>query len=224
MSIFEHIISIIAPHECLECNAEGDVLCAKCAELLPSAMPRCYRCKVFSRDFSTCKPCRRVSSLKRVIIITDYDVDQTKKLIHGLKFGRKVAAARTISEIMTQNLAFDDLRDNSFTHVPTANIRVRARGYDQSREIARHLCRSNDLHRASLLLRLGSGRQVGRTREQRLQHMSDVFVVGNPELVKGRDVVLVDDIVTTGATLESAAKTLRLAGARSVSAVVFAAA
>jgi predicted amidophosphoribosyltransferase len=73
-----------------------------------------------------------------------------------------------------------------------------------------------------LLKRLGSARQVGANREVRLTQLQGAFYVSRPERVHGKDILLVDDIVTTGGSIEQAAQALRQAGARSVAAAIFA--
>jgi predicted amidophosphoribosyltransferase len=72
------------------------------------------------------------------------------------------------------------------------------------------------------LVRLTQSRQVGASRAKRLQQLQSAFYIPRPDRLKGKNILLVDDIVTTGATLEAAARTIKQAGAASVSAVAFA--
>ena len=96
------------------------------------------------------------------------------------------------------------------------------RGYDHAALLARELARHTELTTMPVLRRVGQTRQVGATRSQRLKQLEGAFYVRRPEEIQGKKILLVDDLVTTGATLEAAARCLRLAGARTVSAVVFA--
>jgi ComF family protein len=106
--------------------------------------------------------------------------------------------------------------------IPTAISRIRQRGYDQTVLLARALSRQGHLLRADVLVRVSRSRQVGANRQKRLAQLRNSFIVSGNELVRKADILLIDDVVTTGATLETAATVLKKAGAKSVSAVVFA--
>lgn len=103
------------------------------------------------------------------------------------------------------------------TWVPTASARRRRRGYDQAELLARGLARRRGLRCRPLLARLDDGRQVGRSRAERLA--APLFVARSP--VPAR-LLVVDDVLTTGATVGAAAAALRRAGADVVDAVVLA--
>lgn len=143
-----------------------------------------------------------------------------EKLLHGLKFDRQYAAAHTIAQTMAQKLAVDD--SLLLVPIPTATSRVRQRGYDQSVEITKALARLSGVPCAKLLRRYGQQRQTGSTRAQRLKQLAGAFEVRTKQLPKDKHILLVDDVMTTGATLEAAARTLRAAGVKIISAITFA--
>lgn len=99
---------------------------------------------------------------------------------------------------------------------------MRERGYDQAKLLARKLAREARLPYADCLARSGQAHQVGSNRSQRLSQLSDAFRITKPRTVQNAYILLVDDVLTTGATLEAAAKVLHATGASSVDAVVFA--
>lgn len=150
---------------------------------------------------------------------TEYE-DSAKKLIHKLKFGRAKAAADILAAAMDSELP--DLPGSVIvTNVPTANKRVRIRGYDQAKLIAKSLAKRRGRRYVEVLERLGSSRQVGSSREKRLSQLKDAFKPVKSKQIKNTHILLIDDVLTTGATLGAAGKTLKAAGAKIVDAAVF---
>lgn len=219
MSIIEQFLAIVAPHECLGCGAEGQLLCSMCSQDLPSVPPRCYRCGRANAGFRTCLTCRPRSGIFRAMAVTPYDA-LAKQLVHRLKFERAQAAASEIADLMAARLAAAGY--DLVTYVPTAPSRVRQRGYDQAQLIARQLAHRLGLPCYPLLVRVGSQRQVGSSRAARHQQMQQAFRAQRQQLYVGQHVLLVDDVLTTGATCEAAAGKLKQAGAKRVSIAVFA--
>ncbi len=219
MSALDTLLSIVAPHECVGCGSEGSILCFNCINSITSPPDRCYRCHKVSTDSAVCQTCRRSSNLKHVWVVADYE-NEAKAVIQKFKFERAYAAASVIAGLMSEALPF--LADHLVVAVPTASVRVRERGYDQSRLIAKRIATAKDLQYAPLLARGLQSRQVGASRRQRIEQMRNMFRVTSPKLAEGRRVLLVDDVSTTGATIEAAAKTLKNAGVQTVDAVIFA--
>jgi ComF family protein len=221
MFITERLVGSIAPHLCIICGSEGSLLCDWC---LPDAMPpvpsRCYRCHSLTDNSSVCKKCRPKSRLGHVWVRTEYD-GHAKRLIHDFKFERAQAAAAPVARLMAEPVPYLD-RQVIVTHVPTATSRVRRRGYDHARLLAGQLAKNLDLAYAPLLMRLGQTRQVGSKRSSRLAQLQGAFTVRKSGPIQGGHILLVDDIVTTGATLELAARVLKAGGAKSIDAAVFA--
>lgn len=220
MSVLDKFLSVVAPHECVGCGAEWSLLCGRCADALPQVVPRCYRCGMFSAGWATCKACRRYSKLDTVRVATVYE-SAAKQLVWKLKFEGARAAAAEMAILMAKLL--DGLpKDAVITHVPTATSRVRLRGYDQARLLARHLARKTSRTYLPCLQRLRQHQQVGATAAVRRKQLAGAFRPLTHNLPAGGTVMLVDDVLTTGATLEAAAAELKRAGVKHVEALIFA--
>lgn len=218
MSLIENIISIIAPHTCLVCGTEGELVCNWCrpdaCPLLPS---RCYKCYKMTQNSQVCDKCRRTSPLKYVWVCTDYQ-GVAKQLVYKYKLEQARSAGQLIAEFMGQTLPY--LENSLMVPIPTATTHIRSRGFDHSQLLAKNLSAKTRLPINAALSRLGQAKQVGNKRRQRKQQLKNTFWVRS--FVEGKQILLIDDVVTTGATLEEAARTLKKAGAKTVNAVVFA--
>lgn len=166
---------------------------------------------------NTCPDCQSVSALFSVRSVTLYE-GAAKALLWRLKSAGVQEAAKEMAVLMEPLLATGVI----VTHVPTASTRVRQRGYDQARLLSRHVARTARLPRATLLARIGQAHQVGATRAERVQQITDAFRPRSGWQVRGAHIVLIDDVLTTGATFEAAATVLLAAGAARVDAVAFA--
>ncbi len=216
----DQVLQLFAPFECLNCRREGSLLCHRCGLDSVMAPPgRCYGCQngINSAACSTC--CQKVG-LQSVWVATDYQ-GVAVQLIGRLKFARTQAAAALIARIMDNRLPAYPV-ETIVVHIPTAAQRVRQRGYDQAQLIAREFARYRQLPCQALLRRRGHSRQLGATRQERHEQLQGAFYCSNVQSVINKRVLLIDDVLTTGATIEAAARVMRSAGCREVSVALFA--
>jgi len=157
--------------------------------------------------------------LRHVWVATEYE-NVAKQLIYKLKFDRAGAGSKTIAKALSECLP-DLPKDTLVTYVPTANKRVRIRGYDQSKLISKELAKIRGWKHTDALRRLGSSRQVGSSRKQRLQQLEGAFLVINEARIENGRILLIDDVLTTGSSIETASKVIKKAGAKSIDAAVF---
>lgn len=216
MNLLDSLISVLAPHICLGCGTEGRLLCRDCQAKLPPLPERCYRCRRLMSGWRTCASCRSSSNLYVVQVRSTYE-GTAKTLVWQLKFQAAQSAARDIAACLAPLLI---TTNQLIVPVPTATRRARQRGYDQAKLIAQALASQTGMDYADCLRRQGQAHQVGASRAVRLRQLTGNFRVVQP--LAGQQILLVDDVVTTGATLEAAAAVCRGAGARRVSAIVFA--
>lgn len=222
MRLLEKVIGLVAPHNCIVCSREGELLCDWCIPDAVTLLPdRCYYCKQISDNSAVCKSCRQKGSrLSNVWVRTGYE-GTAKQLVYQLKFNRAKAAARPIARLIDETLPWLE-PDTVLVPVPTATSRRRSRGYDHAELIAKELASIRNLSCQPLLVRIGQSRQVGAGRKERLLQLQSAFIAREMGAFKNVPLVLIDDIVTTGGTVEAAARALKTAGAKHVCAAVFA--
>jgi predicted amidophosphoribosyltransferase len=143
--------------------------------------------------------------------------DVARNLVTALKFRRLLPVAESMADRI-QWLAPADLLSGTIVPVPTAPLRTRARGFDPAAELAAALAETTALPIQPCLARSGLGRQRGKRRAQRIGHPPRIRAIGEVP----RSVLLIDDVLTTGATLTACAQALRSAGAVRVAAITFA--
>lgn len=175
----------IPPRRCAACGCPGHALCHRCRFSLASVGP------LRSPDgISASFPFEGVP----------------RELIVALKFRHRRAAATVLAAQMVRRLRFEQV--DVVTWAPTSARRVRRRGYDQAEAIARAVARQLGVPCVRLLYRTHGAPQTGKSRADRLA--GPAFRARRPR--RGLSVLVVDDVVTTGATLRTAAQALRTAG------------
>lgn len=219
MSLVEKLIKVVAPAHCLVCLTEGESLCEACLESeIKHLSSACFACGNVSKNYSTCQKCRRKFPLKHVWVVTKY-ADWPKQIVHELKFSSRRDLAGPIAKMCRQTVPLLD--GYLVTHLPTVPGRIRSRGFDQAKLIAKQFAK-DFLPYYPLLARVEKVHQTGSTKKVRQRQIAGAFAPRSEYLIKGSRILLVDDVATTGSSLIEAAKTLKKAGAKEVSAVVLA--
>ena len=198
---------------CFVCRgAACALLCAQCeAELPRLELPLCPRCALKSPGGAVCGRCLSQSpayDATQAALAYDFPADA---LVHALKFRGELALAPLLAGFLA-----DKVRADSVDHVvpvPLSAARLRHRGYNQAVEIARHL--RKDLLELSLCVRTReTPPQIELPYAERQRNVRGAFHCTRALL--GANVAVVDDVMTTGATLHEVARTLKRAGAARV--------
>ena len=217
-SILEKPLQLLAPHYCYGCGIENSLLCEGCCQtVVNNDNLHCYRCFRPTAEQAVCSNCRPKSPFEGFFVAGEYN-GALEGLLHGYKFQRSKAGALPLGRLLEAALPYFD--DPIVTHIPTAPAHVRVRGYDHAALIAAELALVRGWRHEQLLTRLHNKRQLGATRQRRRLQADSAF---EPKTrLKSQMIILVDDVTTSGATMEAAAWLLLAAGARSVVGVVVA--
>jgi ComF family protein len=211
--LLRRFIELLTPVSCLECGADGAVLCAECVTRNAGlAWQRCFRCGLPAVGGATCERCVVGAGLQGVSVGARYD-GAVKDMIWQLKFSRLRMAAEPAAELVARALP-PDMALDVVTAVPIAPDRYRERGYNQAELIARAVARQFNLRYIPLLARTDAVHQVGRGRQERLAQIKGAFYARRG--LAGERVLIVDDVITTGATLGECARMLLEVGAGEV--------
>lgn len=220
----QKVIEQIFPKDCLGCEALGSHLCDGCFLLLQlNNQSSCFDCEKDTMLGSFCSGCAPLHALDRILIAAEYDQPLIHSLIWNLKFaGVKdiaVDLARLTSAYLGQNYILKILNvdsDAMLTPIPLHQSRMEQRGFNQSELIAVELSRLSGLSLNDCLIRTRSTEtQLGRGRIQRLKALEGAFRV-KTGVVLPKTIILIDDVITTGGTLENAASALKIAGVQRV--------
>lgn len=215
------------PSQCMICRAwPSQPVCTACIARFAPTLARCTSCAArVPAGISRCAKClAEPGRLDRCIAAVDYAWPWAD-LVTALKFNARPGIAKALADILEKAEGAGELLQDSdvIVPVPLAPRRLRERGYNQSLLLARSLDRAK-LHHAGLERTHETLVQSHLDRRARLHNLLGAFAVPDAARARlaGAHVVLVDDVMTTGATLHAAASALHQGGAARVSALVFA--
>lgn len=214
------------PSQCLICHAwPAQTLCDACIARFAATQSRCHQCALpVPPARSLCGDCtRHAPPLARCIAAVSY-AWPWRPCIQRYKFGHEAGLAAPLAQLMMQAPGAADLLDSTdlVFAIPSSPARLIARGFNPPQLMLRHLGRAE--HHGLLVRAIDGPAQHTLGRKARQSNMRGVFLIASAgaSAVHGRHILLIDDVMTTGATLHEAARVLRRAGAAAVSALVLA--
>jgi ComF family protein len=218
--LVERALDLLFPPRCVGCGSIGRWICDRCWPAVPWLPER--RCSLCGRHApqTTCVTCSGGSSaLDGVIAVADFE-DVAREAVHAVKFDGRHAISRLLGQLMAARVVGEE--PNVVIPVPLHPARRRERGYDQSVLLARHIARVLNVPCYDHALRRSRRTEQQATLESaaRRRNVAGAFETRRP--LTGASILLVDDVLTTGATLEAAAEVLRASGAESIIGLVFA--
>jgi len=220
--IWSHAVDAVFPPRCVSCRTFGRFVCSDClAEMVRAEHPRCGVCWQQSDD-SRCLRCQREQPAFTAVRSVYAFGGTARDLIHALKYSGVSAVAPLMGEEMA-GLLLDWQPDvSAIVPVPMAGSRRRRRGYNQSELLAREIGRFTGTPVAgqALVRRPGPSQVEQPDEAARRANVKDAFAAGRKPVPDS--VLLVDDAMTTGATLDACARVLRSAGVDRVYGLTFA--
>lgn len=216
-------LDLAFPPSCGVCGAEGTFLCTGCEAGLPRALPpRCPRCWSAS-GLGLCTDCARApSALSGARAVYCFE-GGARKLVLDLKYRSLYALAEPMGELLALYLLQHPMEVDLVVPVPLHRRRQRLRGFNQAEALGRVVGRRLELplDGGALRRRRNTPQQIRiEGRAPREANVRDAFVCVRP--VAGRSVLLVDDVLTTGATVGECARILQQTGAKAIWALTFA--
>ncbi|MBI5139267.1 ComF family protein [Candidatus Nomurabacteria bacterium] len=213
MSFLNTILDIIFPVNCLSCGKSGTDLCLKCLLEAPISERECERW---------------------IFPLYEYRHPSIKSAIWLLKYKGRKKLANTFAEAIYGKI-IEELADLSVMEnfnepvlipIPLSSKRYRTRGYNQASLICKKLIEIDKKNNSSCNLKLEKDVLVKiknqehqahiENRRARFENIAGSFTVKNEGRIKNKNIILIDDVITTGATLSEAKKTLKQYGAKSV--------
>ena len=237
LDLKDDILDFVYPQTCPICQnplrrEEKDVCqrCWKALALLPS--PYCPYCKSFLENENEIinHQCPSLSNPRERRILAVRSVgtfdDHYQKLIHRLKYDKKIQLGKRLAQRLGHSIS----KDKEFAGcdmvipVPLHRARERERGFNQSEVLAEGISRAMGISLARDILKRKKNTkdQTYLNAQQRAENVRGAFVVSQPEKVHGKSVILVDDVMTTGATLNECALMMQDAGTTKVLAATLA--
>lgn len=222
---YRWVLDLVAPPLCVGCRAVGVWLCATCAERIP--LYTSAQCPCCGRPWAQSGPCAvclehplQVHPVRSAFLFEE----PIRSAIHALKYRGGTQVVETLAAPLAQAWRAQGMTSDLLAPVPLHTRREARRGYNQAAVLARALGAQLGLPTASRALQRvrDTASQTRLNREARRQNVAEAFVVFPGLELHGLCVTLVDDVATTGATLNACAVALLEAGAQTVNAFTLA--
>lgn len=224
------VLDLLFPKFCAGCQTEGVFLCETCRTglLARTLAPMCPVCSFRNGTGVVCKPCRKKTAIGRLVAAFSYREKTVREILRGYKYNRMreagpLCAGFLIAHIRQWRVQFP--KTAVVVPVPLHPARMRERGFNQSAEIGKQFAETMRLrYREDILRRISCAKsqvECADFRERR-KNVAGVFACRAAPEIRGKTVILIDDIATSCSTMDSAANVLKKAGVKSIWGIVIA--
>jgi competence protein ComFC len=232
-TLWGRMIDLVFPKQCVKCGKYDSYLCKHCKKLEIQLVAEqfCHVCRFpLNRQQELHESCRVQTDLDRVFVCVRYS-KLVEKILKEVKYHYHFDFVYLICDLMLEVLDIKFLYNSYLVPIPLYKSKVKKRGFNQAEliaiELEKRIGKKVGCQVQNLVLRNRNTKtQVGMSREERTQNLQDVFEyvddLRSKMVSRGRRVVIVDDVMTTGTTLEECARVLKSQGFESVCALVFA--
>ncbi len=220
-AVKQYMSDVLFPVFCLGCQREGEWVCRDCLLPIPPLLQTaCFSCDAPMRDNACCDVCRQERCVDVYWSLYSHQTPIISDLVEQLKYHGASDVVLAVSLLCEQNKYVQSLIGcvDGIVPVPLHPARFRERGFNQSQYIAESI--GSVLHVPVLSSTLARSRQTKQqarlSLEERKENVVDAFICTSTESVAGKRIFLVDDVLTTGSTVDACARALVGAGAQSV--------
>lgn len=211
--IFDYILDLLFPKFCVGCDKEGTWLCDKCrAKIILVKKPTCPNCLTLTKKGQFCPRCQKDTHLTGLIVAAYYKEGPLKEAIHTYKYDGVFDLSHDLGKILVEVLKKQKLSKKLvIVPVPLHHKRQAKRGFNQAELLAKYICANFDWEMNKKLVRF---RQTQKTQAElsgqaRRKNVRNIFCWQGKTELRNKSIILVDDVYTTGATLDECAKVLK---------------
>jgi len=225
LKILTFFLDIIFPKFCLGCNTEGIWLCQACFQSITTLKKQCCPVCRKKNKGKTCTDCNNLSSLDGLLVSASYNQALIQKIIHFYKYQFIKELYRPLGALLLKTIMNNKVDKNwVIISIPLHKKRKLERGYNQSTLLAKYIAKKLNLiyYDRSITRKKNTEIQAHLHKKGRLLNLNRAFEIEKNLDFHGKNVIIVDDVATTLATLNSCARLLKCAGATEIWGLVIA--